>query len=352
MPPPVTQVDSNTSNSINQNPLPTDFNFSMDFICKLIPKEFNGNRYELGQFIANCNNANQLASENQKIPLLYFILSRISGRAKEQLAQQVFNDWSALKEKLKILYQDKKHYVQIMEDLNNCKQSSNESISDFYQKLETLNSRALSAAQEYTRDQTNIPGKIQTINEITLNRFVYHSLPHISQMLRWKDFENLNSAYTAALSEERALNIQKNYRQKFCNICKRNNHETSQCRNRIPQKPINTIQNSSKYTYNTNSNFQHKTHPTQSSNMHNKNNNNYNQNTLQNKFCNYCKKQGHLIHECRKRQFNNQHKTNSNTNTTPSSTLSTQNQVHLNYPQSPVNTALEDQISSLMVFQN
>ncbi|KAK0074644.1 hypothetical protein PV325_007991, partial [Microctonus aethiopoides] len=238
---------------MTSTPPPSIPTFTMDFLCKLIPKEFNGNRHELGQFIANCNNAHELAADQQKIPLIYFILSRISGRAKEQLAQQSFKTWEELKNKLKILYQDKKHYVQIMEELNNCKQNFNENISDYFQRLEILNSRALSAAQQYT-------------------------------MLRWKEFENLNSAYTAALAEERALSINKT---KFCRNCKRNNHNTSDCRiNQKPFKSINTIQN---------------INPQSQSNSNS--NNNY-----QNKFCNYCKKSGHLINECRKRKYNNEKK--------------------------------------------
>ncbi|KAK0070967.1 hypothetical protein PV326_001853, partial [Microctonus aethiopoides] len=99
----------------------------------------------------------------------------------------------------------------IKQELNNCKQNYNENVSDFFQRIEILNSRALSAAQQYTKNASDLPGKIQTINEITLNRFIYHSTPNISQMLRWKDFDNLNSAYTAALTEERALNINKKF---------------------------------------------------------------------------------------------------------------------------------------------
>lgn len=73
----------------------------------------------------------------------------------------------------------------------------NEIVADYYQRLETLNSRSLSAAQQNTTDPTIVPGKIQSINNITLNLFVYHSIPSISLMLWWKEFDNLNSAYTA-----------------------------------------------------------------------------------------------------------------------------------------------------------
>lgn len=274
--------------------------FSIEFLCKLIPQEFSGNRFDLGQFLANCNNAHQLASEVQKLPLLYFILSRITGRAKEQLAQQQFTNWDELKNKLKILYQDKKHYCQIMEELNNCFQKPNENINDFFQRLEILNSRALSAAQQYTNIPSHLPGKIQTINEITLNRFIYHSHSAISQMLRWKDFDNLNSAYSAALAEEKALNIQKTSKIKFCKICKRNNHDTFQCRSK-PSVHKNVNINTPNQT----------------------------------KFCNYCKKNGHLIQDCRKREFVNNKKLQQS-----------KNSVNLNSKESPVtNAAPVDQLS-------
>jgi len=159
-------------------------------------------------------------------------------------------------------------------------------------------------------------GRVQTINEITLNRFIHHSIPAISQMLRWKDFDNLNSAYTAALAEERALNIQKP-KSKFCKICKKNNHDTSHCRN----KSINMNTASSP-----NTNYNHKNNS---------------------KVCNYCKKRGHLISECRKRQYNNSKKQTQNT---PNNSG---NAINLNSTQSPMeNTSLVDQISNLTVFEN
>jgi len=287
----------------------TQSTFSIEFLCKLIPKEFSGNRYELGQFLANCNNAVALATHFQQTPLLYYILSKISGRAKEQLAQQRFDNWEQLKEKLKILYQDKKHYCQLMEELNSCKQSFSETVNDFYQRLEILNSRAISAAQQYANDPRDIPGKIQTINEISLNRFVYHSHPAISQMLRWKEFDSLNSAYSAAISEERALNIQKS-KQKFCKNCNKKNHDASQCRfkNAI-EKRVNQVI------------------PDQ-------------------KFCRYCKKNGHVIEECRKRKFNNSKREVNSSISFPNS------KINLNSQNPPVaNTGLEEQISQLAVFE-
>lgn len=51
---------SSSTSSITPEP------FSNEFICNLIPTGFSSNRFELGQFLANYNNAIQLASENKK----------------------------------------------------------------------------------------------------------------------------------------------------------------------------------------------------------------------------------------------------------------------------------------------
>lgn len=331
-------VHPNAESSQNPEVRP---NYTIDFLCRLIPNEFNGNRFELGQFIANCNNACELASDSQQIPLLYFILSRISGRAKEQLAQQQFRCWNDLKEKLKILYQDKKHYVQIMEELNNCKQFHNESVSAFFQRLEVLNSRALSAAQQNNSNANELPGKLKTINEIALNRFIFHSNPAISQMLRWKEFETLNAAYSSALTEERALNINKNIRTRYCKNCKNNDHDTSHCR----------LQRTNRYSQNQEVNF-----------VQNKKRD---FNKKEQIICHYCKKIGHRLNDCRKREYNNRiknqnfenknsfNKFSKNYQGNRSNNLNDEDKVHLNYQQSPAeNIALEDQVSQIQMFKN
>lgn len=45
----------------------------IEFLCKLIPREFNGNRYEVGQFLADCNNAYDQLQIHKKLP--YYIIS-------------------------------------------------------------------------------------------------------------------------------------------------------------------------------------------------------------------------------------------------------------------------------------
>lgn len=219
--------------------------FSIDFLCKLVPTGFDGNRYELGQFLANCNNAFEIASESQKTALLYYVLARITGRAKDQLNHQSFTNWEELKEILNSLYKGKKHNCQLMEELNNARQGKHESVNDYYQRHELLSSRALNATRQYTSDPSLVPGKLEAglKTQPSIDLFIIR-IPR-SHM---ESLQILNSAFAAAVSEERALNIHKR-RQKWCQNCKRTGHETETCRSKsgTNPKPVHIAQEKEKF---------------------------------------------------------------------------------------------------------
>lgn len=156
------------------------------------------------------------------------------------------------------------------------------------------------------------------INDMTLNRFVYHTIPQISQMLRYREFTNINNALTAALAEKKALRIYPK------------NQLSSQNFKSKPQ-----LQNRN-YHHNNNNNFRSK--PI-----------NFNQVTknIPTKQCTYCKKFGHVIEECRKREFNDSRKNQSQppysypTGSTPSNQGHTSKNVHFqqqNFPISSLNS--------------
>lgn len=248
--------------------------FKISFLCSLIPKSFDGNRLELYEFLSNCDNANKFASEAQKEPLLAFIISRLTGNAKAQLRDKTVNDWEELQNILLQLYSDKKHYTQLMEELNTIRQNTNEPVVTFYNRIENLTTRILNSISNKSASEKR--GRTETISEIALQRFMYHTLPDISRFLRGRDFSTISSALTAALEEERALQMYKNVRgpsqvnqnKKFCTICRKTNHNTNQCfRNK--QKPIHqmTLQQRPKLN-----------------------------------FCDYCKKPYHTIEKCFKKQ--------------------------------------------------
>ncbi|KAK9686978.1 hypothetical protein QE152_g36794 [Popillia japonica] len=161
---------------------------------------------------------------------------------------------------------------------------------------------------------TNLKGRLLMINDITLNSFIYHSHPQISQMLRYREFQTINNALTAAIAEGKALRLTykgNNNNLQKCKICGRSNHTTNNCfkntnrqKNHVVSKSINYSQAS-------------KTQPS--------------------KQCNYCKKLGHTINECYKRQYNNTRRQNqqnpSGTSTPSASNTNKRNTQTINFQQ-------------------
>ncbi|KAK9693244.1 hypothetical protein QE152_g34307 [Popillia japonica] len=108
------------------------------------------------------------------------------------------------------LYQDKKSIDQLLEELSNIKQQHSETFSQFYQRPEDLSSRILAIVHtidEGDEGDKNLKGRLLMIGDMTLNRFIYHTHPNISQMLRYRQFSSINEALTAAIAEEKVLKL-------------------------------------------------------------------------------------------------------------------------------------------------
>ena len=284
----------------------TDITFNLQFLCSLIPKPFDGNRFEFNEFLANCDNAMSLAMTAQKHPLLVFIISKLTGTVRSQLQGKTYNKWDDLRSILTTLYQDKKHYMQLMEELNTLKQGINESVASFHERIDKLTMRLLDTMT--FKDVNEQRGKIETIKELALSRFIHHSVPDISRFLRAQNFNTISEAFPRAVEEERAIKIsyqdfRRNGPNKICGICNKSGHLARDCFNKKPN-----------HTQNRNSVFMNQRHQN-SKNYNNQNHNqNYNNQHYDKKFCRYCKKPGHEISECRKREYNNRMKNQNGSN--------------------------------------
>lgn len=203
------------------------------FYCVyLLTEKFDGDRFKVRSFIKQVDSVFEVATERQKPILLLYVKSLITGKAREQIDIHCnLTTWPEISELLLNLYHDKKSLDQLLEELHMMKQGTQESVASYYQRLEDLSSKILGTIHSSTDEKTDLSGRISMVTQMTLNRFIFHSIPPISQMLRYKAFKTINEAFTAAVAEEKALKLNTRNPEKNCkcSICNRTNHNTEQC---------------------------------------------------------------------------------------------------------------------------
>lgn len=286
-------------------------------------KSFSGERTELNTFITNVNSAFSLAQPNQKPSLFLYVVSQLSTNVINEIQISDISSWTELKNKLKLYYSHTKHLAQTHEELETIKQKQNETITEFFKRVEKVKNECIQAETLNCENQNELIGLKKAIQRTALRRFIIHCKPEISQMLRARDIATLNDAFTLALQEEKIINYTKSKSSSnstssysnsnsnshstksnlYCSYCKTHTHTTQNCK----KKP--NLYNKPHNNFNTNRNRTHTFNNNTASNSQFSNSPRSNE-----KSCNYCKNLGHTIDECRKRQFNNSRQ---NTNNNP-----------------------------------
>lgn len=262
----------------------------ISFLAQMITP-YNGNSAELQNFLQNAENALSLAHDTQKRALTALIFSKVSADVKNKLNATDITTFANLKQKLEQIFQITESLTFLQEQLETCKQKPNESIKEFYSRIERLNSRIIQKIKENTTSRSMLIGKLALIEDMALRRFTHHCKPEISIILRHKNCNSMNEALSIASEEEAFISMQNQLRntslnntnsnnsRKYCKICRKNNHNTRDCRNKN----------------NNNSQFNN-SNSGESSRSENRN--------INFKQCTYCKFKGHTIDECRKKRFN------------------------------------------------
>lgn len=253
----------------------------LNIILKFI-KPYDGSRETLNSFIINCNNAYELASNQQKPILFKYILCQLQGKAEVACSIKEFQTWEQLKEFLKTQFSDRKHSSHLLMELQESKQLPTENVSQFALRIETLLSQLLTEISLSNCKIKELPGRTAAMEELALHHFLMGLHPRISNIVRCKSPRSLNEATNFAISEER---IQQTLYKRSIPEARRDNRPTrmnNPTRPFQPQRPFSTVP----HNHNPNSapNF-----PTGS-------------NTIT---CRYCKAPGHSIEQCRKREYNN-----------------------------------------------
>lgn len=245
--------------------------YSTSDLSKLIP-EYDGNQTLLNNFLNACKEALQLASEHQKRLIIIHIKNKLRGRASNLINSRHIEEFEDISTLLKAHFGDSRDVTSLIHDLQLLKQLPNEKASSFAHRVQShcdqlrgtiLLQSDISAAQKQA--QTDL------IDNMTLDVLITGLEPKIGTIVRASNPKNIITATQRIVREEQLLYYEKS---------------------KIPDK----------YS----SNFSQKRPPNKPS-SHNLSNHT--------QFCRYCKKPGHSIDVCRKRQYNNSQRNSSSFNT-------------------------------------
>lgn len=261
---------------------------TLSVLTKFI-KSYDGDRESLPAFLTNCDNAMSLATSDQQNVLCKYVLSQLEGKAQVACSLRTFSSWKEIKSFLRSAFGEKKHASHLLVELQNSKQTLSEDVVKFSLRIESILTKMQSDIHFTCKDDTEIAGRIASLEELALNTFMLGLNPSICNIVRCRNPKTLDEAVQSAIEEEKLHNLYKTKvgpsfkPQKQCSYCHKNGHNSSECfRNRRPQS-------NESYHVNSTPNPQG-----QGSNV---------------KQCNYCKNLGHTIQECRKLQYNKSRQT-------------------------------------------
>lgn len=273
--------------------------------------KFDGTKSKLHEFLDNCDKANQLIKPELKDILFAIIETKLTDNARAMVRNRSFEDWKGLKQHLLDIYSDKRTNGQWQLELNSCRQNFGESVASYSNKVENSYVKLLNTLDSDLSKEAR-SACINLLKTQALNVFITGLNKDLSLIVKANKPDSLETAIAVALSEEQELkskieinkyqNVNNSYA-KMCNFCNKPGHATFNCRynqNRYEKRSqvnIKQFQSNHSYSQRNNSHFQ---------------NNSQLPNHKNQKFCNYCKKNGHIINECRKREYNNNKNKNRN----------------------------------------
>ncbi|KAL1488557.1 hypothetical protein ABEB36_015020 [Hypothenemus hampei] len=234
-------------------PQPIHIIHNMSNIRAIISDNFDCDRSKLFDFLQDCE-------------------SKLKGSARGQTRFKRYYDFEDIKECFGVrfeLFGDQRDLFPILEELNTSRQGKRKS------------------------DEDESIGRIAMIKEVAVQRLIVHSNEDISSCLRRSKPKNINKALTEALLEEKYLLTRKSSTQIMVNL------ESTVPFNR------RTVNHNSPQSSGSNNNSRVSRYPDNFDSTIRRSNTNSNNNYHSPKFCNYCKRQGHSINECRRWKFNN-----------------------------------------------
>lgn len=242
--------------------------YSTSDLSKLIP-EYDGNQTLLNNFLNACNEALQLASEHQKRLIIIHIKNKLRGRASNLINSRHIEEFEDISTLLKAHFGDSRDITSLIHDLQLLKQLPNEKASSFAHRVQShcdqLRGTILLQSQISTAQKQ---AQTDLIDNMTLDVLITGLEPKIGTIVRASNPNSIITATQRIVREEQLLYYE---------------------RSKVPDK----------YS----SNFSQRRPPNKPASHSSSNHT---------QLCRYCKKPGHSIDDCRKRQYNNSHRNSSN----------------------------------------
>lgn len=249
--------------SVNPNSL------DLPTLLKLIPDFETSQPNQVYRFVRSCDSAFGLADHTQNQILLIYALNRITGPNSSDIHANQFHSWPTLKQFLIQKFSQTKTLAHLNLELQSMFQKPAETVVEYYHRVDLCRNKILEKLAAEIADDTLL-GRIATTEETALNVFMNGLNSDIGNMLRTINFTNLSKAGHFAIQEEKIRQMNNARQSLYKNAAKI-----------FPSAPPP------------------RRNITQSSNI------SMPPQQALSKLCNYCKKPGHLISECRKRAYNN-----------------------------------------------
>lgn len=267
----------------NQNEIDDELpSFKLTELFSLIP-EYDGDQILLESFLSSCQAALHISNVEQKVLVIIHIKNKLRGKASQLVNSKFTNDWPEIKNLLISNFGETRNLSSLIHDLQYMKQGKDSAFT-FVHKIQSHNAKLHSAINRQSElSENEKKSQAALIDNMCLDTLLTGLESKLGAIIRASNPETILDA-AQRIRRENQLGYLENQRQNL--------------------RP----------TFNNKPQFQ----PPQSQNKNQK-------------MCNYCKKPGHLINECRKRNFNNQ--SQFNPNQTFSNPTLTNQQNSQRYPQ-------------------
>lgn len=234
--------------------------FTLKDLRDMIP-EYDGDQSNLHDFIEAVNFAIANSPNNNQNALIFIIKSRLKGKARQFISSRQLNAWGDIKDLLITHYGDCRDTEGLLRDLTNCSQKYSETPRSFVQRIENLLTK-IRATVALNEDLNNDTRRALNASheKIALKTFLAGLNDPFGGIIRSQRPQSLEEAEQFLIEEENISYL------KGFKISGSSKNVLSTNKKIVPKENYQT----------------HSTHPDE-------------------KFCNYCKKKGHLINSCYKR---------------------------------------------------